>query len=73
VSNLDSKISAKHETLVNSQRQLQRYHELLNAKYTPVFGRMQEWVFHKKFEYLDYLTERLEENYNKIVLEKETL
>jgi len=34
---------------------------------------MQHYVMEKKFEYLDYLTRHLEENDDKVVLEKETL
>jgi cation transport regulator ChaC len=73
VQKLDHNINNKHETLVIRQRELQRYHEQLNQKYAPIFIKMQHYVIEKKFEYLDYLTKHLEDNDDKVVLEKETL
>ena len=73
VSNLDSKINQKNTLLVNSQQQLQQFHQMLLQKYNPIFERMEGIMYQKKFEYLDYLTRQLESNNAKIKLEKETL
>jgi hypothetical protein len=45
----------------------------LKQKYTPIFAQMDSILNRKKFEYLDHLTRHLEENNDRIVLERETL
>ena len=45
----------------------------MKQKYSPIFAQMEQIMERKKFEYLDYLTQHLESNHDRIILERETL
>jgi len=56
-----------------SQQQLAVYQETLKQKYEPIFQQMDDIMLRKKMEYLDHLVRHLEQNHQRILLERETL
>lgn len=60
VNGLVNKIQAKHESLIDKQKQLAQYQQTLKAKYNPVFDQMDSHLKDKMMEYVDHLTTNLE-------------
>ncbi len=45
---------------------------MLRQKYGPVFAQMQETLLDKRLDYMTFLTKQLNQNKERVVLEKET-
>lgn len=70
---MSQKIQKKAENLVISHEQYSLYERTLGEKFNPVFQQMKEIIQDKRLEYMTFLTKQLNQNKERVQLEKETL
>ena len=69
---LSEKIKNKTYLLKKEYQELGLYEKLLKEKYGPVFEQMHKTISDRKLEYMTFLTKKLNQNRERVQLEKET-